>query len=118
MKSQTLIYIQDNQLHEIKGTNASVGGAFYRNKKVNFEKHTIDISKPTTIYLYSDGYQDQFGGERGRKFMKSKFKQLLFDNHKKPMAEQHKLFSRTFNKWKENEDQVDDVLLIGLQLTP
>lgn len=113
-----LIYIQDNQLHEIKGTNASVGGAFYRNKKVNFQKHTIDVSKPTTIYLYSDGYQDQFGGENGRKFMKSKFKQLLFDNHKKPMEEQHKLFRKTFNKWKENEDQVDDVLLIGLQLNP
>lgn len=113
-----LIYIQDNQLHEIKGTNASVGGAFYRNKKVNFQKHTIDVSKPTTIYLYSDGYQDQFGGGNGRKFMKSKFKQLLFDNHKKPMEEQHKLFRKTFNKWKENEDQVDDVLLIGLQLNP
>ena len=111
-----LVYIQDNQLHEIKGTNASVGGAFYKNKKINFEKHTIDVSKPTTIYLYSDGYQDQFGGKKGRKFMKSKFKQMLFDNYQKPMEEQHKLFSRTFNKWKENEDQVDDVLLIGLKI--
>ncbi|WP_375559698.1 SpoIIE family protein phosphatase [Bernardetia sp. OM2101] len=113
-----LIYIQDDELHEIKGTNASVGGAFYKNKKVNFEKHTIDVSKPTTIYIYSDGYQDQFGGESGRKFMKSKFKKLLFENHQKPMDEQHKLFSHTFNKWKENEDQVDDVLLIGLKVTP
>lgn len=111
-----IIYIQDNQLHEIKGTNASVGGAFYKNRQVNFEKHTIDVSKPTTIYLYSDGYQDQFGGKDGRKFMKAKFKQLLFENHHKSMEEQHKLFSSTFNKWKENEDQVDDVLLIGLQI--
>jgi serine phosphatase RsbU (regulator of sigma subunit) len=111
-----LIYIQNNELFEIKGTNASVGGAFYKNKNVRFEKHTIDVSIPTTIYLYSDGYQDQFGGEDGRKFMKSKFKQLLFENHQKPMEEQHKLFSTTFNKWKENEDQVDDVLLIGLHL--
>ncbi len=113
-----LIYIQDNQLYEIKGTNASVGGAFYKNKKIDFAKHTIDISKPTTIYIYSDGYQDQFGGKAGRKFMKAKFKQLLLDNHQKPMEEQHKLFSRTFNKWKENEDQVDDVLVIGLQINP
>ncbi len=113
-----LIYIQDNQLFEIKGTNASVGGAFYKNKHVNFSKHTIDVSKPTTIYLYSDGYQDQFGGAAGRKFMKAKFKQLLLDNHQKPMTEQHELFVNTFNKWKEDEDQVDDVLLIGLQLNP
>jgi len=111
-----LIYIQDNQLHEIKGTNASVGGAFYKHRKINYQKHTIDVSKPTTLYLYSDGYQDQFGGEAGRKFMKSKFKQMLFENHQKPMEEQHKLFSRTFDKWKENEDQVDDVLLIGLKI--
>ena len=48
--------------------------------------------------------------------MKSKFKQMLFENHQKPMEEQHKLFSRTFDKWKENEDQVDDVLLIGLKI--
>ncbi|WP_338815388.1 SpoIIE family protein phosphatase [Bernardetia sp. Wsw4-3y2] len=111
-----LIYIQDNQLQEIKGTNASVGGAFYKQKKIHFEKHTIDVSKPTTIYLYSDGYQDQFGGKKGRKFMKSKFKKLLFDNHQKTMEEQSKLFRTTFNKWKEDEDQVDDVLLIGLKI--
>jgi hypothetical protein len=111
-----LIYIQNNELHEIKGTNASVGGAFYKNKDIRFEKHTIDVSIPTTIYLYSDGYQDQFGGKDGRKFMKSKFKTMLFENYQKPIEEQHKLFSRTFNKWKENEDQVDDVLLIGLKI--
>ncbi len=113
-----LIYIQDNQLHEIKGTNASVGGAFYKNKHINFEKHTIDISTPTTIYIYSDGYQDQFGGKEGRKFMKAKFKQLLLDNHDKPMEEQYKIFSRTFTKWKTNQDQVDDVLLIGIKINP
>ncbi|AFM03538.1 Stage II sporulation protein E (SpoIIE) [Bernardetia litoralis DSM 6794] len=113
-----LIYIQDDILHEIKGTNASVGGAFYKNRQVNFEKYTIDVSKPTTIYLYSDGYQDQFGGEKGRKFMKAKFKQLLLDNHKKTMEEQHQIFSRTFDDWKKNTDQVDDVLLIGFQINP
>ncbi|WP_291721522.1 PP2C family protein-serine/threonine phosphatase [Bernardetia sp.] len=111
-----LIYIQNNQLHEIKGTNASIGGAFYENRKVCFKKHTIDVSQPTTIYLYSDGYQDQFGGKKGRKFMKSKFKKMLFENHHKPMEEQYKIFRTTFNKWRANEDQVDDVLLIGLKV--
>ena len=111
-----LIYIQENELHEIKGTNASVGGEFYENNRINFKKHTIDVSKPTTIYMYSDGYQDQFGGEKGRKFMKKNLKKMFLKHHTKSMEEQYHLFRTTFNKWKEDEDQVDDVLLIGLKI--
>lgn len=110
-----LLYIQNGELHEIKGDKFPVGGYSYESEQ-SFTKHTIDISQPTTFYVYSDGYQDQFGGKKGRKFMSRKFKNLLHEIHKLPMTEQqHKLENR-LQEWMGNHRQVDDVLVIGVHL--
>ncbi len=112
-----LVYIQDGQLHEIKGSKHPIGGRERRTNRV-YHKHSIDISKPTTIYIYSDGYQDQFGGKEGRKFMKKRLRQLFLQIHQKPMQEQKQILEQTFEQWiaDGNEKQIDDVLVIGIQV--
>ena len=111
-----LIYIQNQELRIIKGDSFPIGGWHFLDKERVFTKHQIDISAPTTIYLYSDGYQDQFGGPDGRKLMKSHFRKLLREIHDFPAAKQKDILNRTINNWMKNYEQVDDMLIIGVKL--
>jgi serine phosphatase RsbU (regulator of sigma subunit) len=112
-----LIYIQDGKLNHIKGDRVSIGGE-ERAKAKTFGKHIIDISVPTTFYLFSDGYQDQFGGKNNRKIMLPKMKELFLEIYKKEMATQKNILESTLKKWTEegNEKQIDDILVIGCSL--
>ncbi len=109
-----LLYIQDNELHQIKGDKFAIGGEQLEVKR-NYTRHLIDVSKPTTFYIYSDGYQDQFGGQAGKKFMRKQLRELLFEIHQKPMPEQRQILDETIEHWRTqaNEKQVDDILVIG-----
>jgi predicted alpha/beta-hydrolase family hydrolase len=109
-----LLYIQDNELHQIKGDKFAIGGEQLEVKR-NYTRHLIDISKPTTFYIYSDGYQDQFGGQEGKKFMRKQLRELLFEIHQKPMHEQRQILDETIENWRTqaSEKQVDDILVIG-----
>ncbi|TRX52219.1 SpoIIE family protein phosphatase [Fulvivirga sp. M361] len=115
-----LVYIQNNELFQIKGDVHPIGGFRKSNKKgeikKTFKKHIVQIDQPTMIYLYSDGYQDQFGGEKGAKFMAKRFKNLLLDIHNKPVAEQKKILEETFDAWKGDIKQTDDILVMGIRL--
>jgi len=116
-----LIYIQDGELHNIRPNKIIIGG--FRNyiKEDNFKKHTIEINRPTTFYIYSDGYQDQFGGERGRKFAPRRLRELFLQIHEKPMEEQKEIVKNTFEDWKgagKDNKQIDDVLVIGVRVIP
>ena len=66
--------------------------------------------------MFTDGYQDQFGGEKGKKFKTSQLKQLLLSLQKNTMDEQKELLNEAFNKWKGDEEQVDDVCIIGVRV--
>ena len=81
-----------------------------------FTTHSFDLLKGDTIYLLSDGYVDQFGGERGKKFKVKALKDLLLSIQDKPMNEQKTLIDDTFEKWKGNLEQVDDVCFIGVRV--
>lgn len=81
-----------------------------------FTKTTIDISKPTSFYLSSDGYLDQFGGENNRKFMSKQFKDLLLQHADLPMSQQKEIITHTFEAWKKDGSQIDDVLVIGVRV--
>ena len=70
------------------------------------------------VYLFSDGYRDQFGGKDNTKFMSKKFNQLLLDIHQKPMAEQKEILEKTIETWKGVHPQTDDILVIGVKLQP
>ncbi len=112
-----LIYIQNGELHQIKGDIFGIGGE-QRDMERNYTFHEIDISEPTTFYLFSDGYQDQFGGPKKRKFMTKRFRELLLEIHTKPMAEQQAILDRTLQHWMQegNQKQTDDILVLGVRV--
>ncbi|KOY85693.1 hypothetical protein AD998_05585 [bacterium 336/3] len=112
------IYMIKNQgFEEIRGDVYHIAGvSFEEDVMKQFTLHTIPITEPTTIYMASDGFQDQMGGEKRKKFMTKKFKQLLLDNHLLKMSQQKQLLLETLHEWKGNIVQTDDILVIGMQL--
>jgi len=97
-----------------KGDNFSMGGLFADHPNLKFTDSTFNLKEDIRIYLFSDGYVDQFGGDDGQKFMSCNLIKLLEENHHLPMDEQNIIYSQTFDKWKSDYKQIDDVLLIGL----
>lgn len=111
----SLVYIQQGELQRVVGDKTPIGGE-QREKNRKFQKHTINIQQPTTFYIYSDGFQDQFGGEYNQKFMAPRFRKLLFDRHHLPMAEQKEALNVALQNWQQGTDQLDDILVIGVQV--
>lgn len=90
-------------------------GAFIGEKK-NFDNHVIQLQKNDIIYLFSDGYADQFGGPKGKKFMVGNFRKLLLKVSTSPIGEQKALLDQTLLEWQGTHEQVDDILLIGVKV--
>ena len=111
-----LSYIQNNELFKIKGDTHSIGGRKKSNHPFSFKKHEIKIDKPTVLYLFSDGYKDQFGGKDNMKFLNKKLNKLLLEIHALPMHEQMSILEMTINEWKGTREQTDDILVMGLKL--
>ena len=111
-----IFYIQNEQMEMIKGSNYSIGGII-REENV-FGKHTIDISKPTVFYLYSDGFQDQFGLDNNvtRKYMAKHFRNFLFKIHQNPIEQQAGDLAIEFDTWRGKFPQMDDLLIIGVKI--
>ena len=112
-----LVYIQDKQLNLIKGDKVPIGGE-QRESIRSFTSHYISLAHPTTLYLFSDGFQDQFGGSHNKKFSPGRLRNLLLEIHSKPLVTQQLLLAQAFQEWQAQgqEEQIDDVLLIGVQL--
>jgi len=81
-----------------------------------FTTHTIDLKKGDVIYTLTDGYADQFGGDKGKKFKYKQLEDKFMAIKNKPMDEQKKILDSTFEEWKGNLEQVDDVLVIGIKI--
>ena len=81
-----------------------------------FTNHEIKIKKRDTFYIFSDGYADQFGGSEMKKFKYKRLRNLLISIQDKPMNQQEKIISKTFENWKGNHEQIDDVLIIGVRI--
>jgi len=101
-------------LEEIKGTKKAIGG-LSTNFPSNFDTHSIKLQKGDTIYIFSDGYADQFGGEKKKKLTTKKFKQLILSVQDKTMHQQKVHLNNFFEDWKAELEQVDDILLIGIR---
>lgn len=111
-----LLYVQDGKIHKIKGEKVAIGG-LQKESHRRFINHEIDASKPTCVYMFSDGFQDQFGGDIGDKFMSGNFKNMLLEIHQKPMNEQKEILQKSLDEWMGNEyNQVDDILVIGFKV--
>ena len=110
-----LYYVENNELKEIKADKKPIGGAAKEN--FSYAKHEIPLDKSgkTAFYLCSDGFQDQFGGEKNKKFMTKNLKKLLSDISTSAMSEQKRILEVNFDEWKGNEKQTDDVCIVGFQ---
>jgi len=111
-----IIYSGGEQIY-VKGSRSSIGGQLDEDR---VEKDFIDqefmLNKGDIVYMFSDGYPDQFGGPLGRKFKMVRLKNLLRDIHDKPMDEQYNYIKSNFFLWKEDLEQVDDVLFMGIRI--
>ena len=109
-----LYHIRDDEFTEIKGDRIGIGGGI--SEAHHFSNHEMDLKKGDLIYLFSDGYADQFGGPNGKKFKSSQFKTLLAEICDKKMEEQQEILLEQFEKWRGDLEQVDDVLVIGIRI--
>jgi serine phosphatase RsbU (regulator of sigma subunit) len=112
-----LILIKNEQLEEIEGDDFSIGG-FMRSDDEKFSKKEIAVEGDVYVYSFSDGYPDQFGGEKNKKFMHGRMTKLLHEIHQKDMAEQKSILEETLEEWKQegNTKQTDDILVIGMHV--
>jgi serine phosphatase RsbU (regulator of sigma subunit) len=107
------LLISNGELKELEKDKMPVG---HGEKQDNFKLFNVDLTSGGTLYLYTDGYADQFGGPKGKKFKYKQLNELLAKNSEKALYEQSELLSKCFNDWKGNLEQVDDVCVIGIKL--
>ena len=110
-----LYYIKKGELFEIKADKLPIG--------VNtdgvvdiYTNHTIQLDSGDSIYIFSDGYADQFGGPKNKKFKYRQLKELILSVQNKTMEEQGKILDKTLKDWQGNEDQIDGILVMGVRL--
>ena len=110
-----LFVIQNGDVRRIKGDRHSIG---YKKSEAGyvFKDHPVDISGETRVYLSTDGFIDQNGGEKGYPFGRKKFQQLLQLNHTKPFAEQQEILVNTIEDYRGGEEKNDDMTVIGLKI--
>jgi len=109
----SLFYIRENKLTEIKGDKQPIGQ--YANIEP-FTSHQIELKENDIFYLFSDGYPDQFGGEKGKKYMYKRFRELILDLSDKEFSKQKNILENDFNLWKKDLEQVDDVCVVGVKI--
>ncbi len=109
-----LYVINNRQFREIKGDRMPVG--INVNYKEPFKTHEIQLEKGDIIYMFTDGYADQFGGPKGKKFRYKFFKELLISINGTSLKRQKEIVEQTFYKWKGDYEQVDDVLVMGIKV--
>jgi transcriptional regulator with GAF, ATPase, and Fis domain len=108
-----MLLIRNNEIIEYKGTKHSIGGHETIDK--NFELISVTIEPDDKLYLLTDGYADQFGGDRGKKYKMKTLKDLILKHHQKPLKLQKRILDLEFESWKGDLEQVDDVCIIGVR---
>ncbi len=109
-----VLFTKNNELTEVKGTRSSIGGKAPDTQE--FETQLLPCGKGDTIYLYSDGITDQFGGERNKKYSRSRFKDELNTVLSNPLSRQKEVLAKQWDLWKGTHPQTDDVCLMGFRI--
>lgn len=107
--------LRNKEIIEIKGNKFPIG-SFMDEENHNFENHEFKLEKGDILYVFTDGYADQFGGPKGKKFKYKQLENLLLSIYSKPSLQQQNELANVFNKWKGELEQVDDVCIIGIKL--
>lgn len=109
-----LYMVRDGEITVVKADRMPVG--VHDRMGNSFTNSKFTMMKGDVYYILSDGYVDQFGGPKGKKFMTKRFKNLILDIHKLPMAEQSRLLEEELLKWRGDIEQVDDIIIIGVRI--
>jgi serine phosphatase RsbU (regulator of sigma subunit) len=109
-----LYIVRNGELLEYSANKFPIG-AFIGERK-DFDNHIVQLQKGDVIYLFSDGYADQFGGPKGKKFMVGKLRKLLLKVSEAPITEQKKILDDSLMQWQGTHEQVDDILIIGVKV--
>lgn len=109
----SMYLVRDNKLIEYDADNIYIGS---NNENRLYTNHTIKIEKNDAIYMFSDGFADQFGGDKGKKYKYRQMQHLLVKNNNKPMDAQKEELDAEFESWRGNIEQVDDVMIIGIKI--
>ncbi|MDP1799715.1 MAG: tetratricopeptide repeat protein [Bacteroidota bacterium] len=111
--NNSLWYFSDSLFHEIKAHKQAIGKT---ESATDFPTHELQLKEGDSLYLYTDGFADQFGGSRGKKFKSKKLQETISELIAKPVAEQKNKLANTFESWKGTLEQIDDVTIIGIVL--
>jgi serine phosphatase RsbU (regulator of sigma subunit) len=111
--NRSLVIIRKGEMIQLKGDKYPVGGTQLADK--SFTCHTVDIEPGDILYMFTDGYADQFGGKNNKKFSSRQLLQLIMNAHSSPFNRQQELFTETFNTWKGDHEQIDDVTLVAFK---
>ena len=113
--NRPLWLIRNNELITYQPNKFPIGGLQISHNE-NFKTHEIPVQKGDTFYIFTDGYADQFGGIDGKKLMTKKFKEILLSIQHLEMIDQKDFLNDFFQNWKGVNEQVDDVLVIGIRI--
>lgn len=111
--NRPMYQIKDNELVLHLGEKTAIGGITKEDFK--FESHLIHFPSGSTFYIFSDGYCDQFGGGRDKKFTTKRFRDMILSIQNNTMQEQEQILNDIIENWKGNNEQIDDILIIGLR---
>jgi serine phosphatase RsbU (regulator of sigma subunit) len=113
----SIYIIRENKLIELKADRFSIGADGHSESPILklFSSHTYQLAENDVVYLFSDGYPDQFGGPEGKKFKYRRFRHLLLAIHELPLEKQKQYLKESIEEWRGNYEQVDDILVIGLK---
>jgi serine phosphatase RsbU (regulator of sigma subunit) len=110
-----LILIRDGELIQYKGDKIPIGTSI-QGELSKYTNHLIDLKDGDCLYMFSDGYADQFGGPNNKKFLSKRFRALLFEIHGKPLDEQQQILVRTLEDWMGDVEQIDDIIVMGIKI--
>jgi serine phosphatase RsbU (regulator of sigma subunit) len=106
--------IRNGILEEIKGNKFPIGGGIFKNQ-TNFTSNRLTLNHGDAVYFCTDGFCDQFGGPKGRKFGTRQLREIITKVHSIPMKEAKAIFEDQWETWRGGQKQTDDVLLIGIR---
>jgi serine phosphatase RsbU (regulator of sigma subunit) len=109
-----VVFVKNDEFYIEKGNRRTLSGS--GEGQVTYEEKIHQYDSGDVIYMFSDGWQDQFGGEENKKFMFKRLQNLIFRVYELPLQEQKKVINSTIDNWMINADQIDDILMLGIRL--